>query len=121
MGMTLWKGGKQLPITQQQNRELKESGVSDMVVHGNVDLEFKIRSLLAMQGMELNYERTGKERRNQYPKPRNLDKKLKETITPFCWFSDTGRFSFFLTVFHSFTEPCLFCIMNLSAKFSDFK
>lgn len=93
MGMTLWKGGKQLPITQQQNRELKESGVSDMVVHGSVDLEVKIRSLLAMQGLELNYEQTVKERRNQYPKPRDLDKKLKETITPFCWFSDTGRYS----------------------------
>ncbi len=31
-----------------------------MVVHGSVDLEFKIRSLLAMQGLELNYEQTVK-------------------------------------------------------------
>ncbi len=93
MGMTLWKGGEQLPITQQQNRELKESGVSDMIIHGSVNLEVKIRSLFAMQGLELNYEQTVEERRNQYPKPRDLDKKLKETIAPFRWFSDTGRYS----------------------------
>lgn len=80
-------------LHQQQNRELKESGVSDMIIHGSVNLEVKIRSLFAMQGLELNYEQTVEERRNQYPKPRDLDKKLKETIAPFRWFSDTGRYS----------------------------
>lgn len=93
LGTELWKGGEKIYITQQQRRELRQSGVSDMVVHGGVGLEQKIRSLLTMRGLELNYEQIVEERRTEYPKPRDPDKKLKETISPFCWLSEDGKYS----------------------------
>ena len=98
MGTTLWKGGEQIRITQQQGRELKQSGVSKMTIHGSVGLEVKIRSLLTIRGLELNYEQIVDKRRNEYPQPRDLDKKLKETISPFRWLSNNGKYSVSLNV-----------------------
>lgn len=95
-GVKLWKGGRQIYITSQQNRELKQSGVSEMIVYDSVDLENEIRSLLARQGLELNYEQIVEARRNEYPQPRDMDKKLKETISPFRWLSEHGKYSLFL-------------------------
>lgn len=89
----LWKGGEKISISQQERKNLKESGVCDMVVYGGVGLEVKIRSLLAKQGMDLNYEQIVEERKNEYPKPRDLDKKLRETIAPFRWLSEHGKYS----------------------------
>ncbi|MDE7203892.1 MAG: hypothetical protein K2O91_18825, partial [Lachnospiraceae bacterium] len=96
MGTTLWKGGEEIHITNQQSRELKQSGVSEMIVYGSVDLEVEIRSLLARQGLELNYEQTVEARRNEFPQPRDMDKKLKETISPFRWLSERGKYSLYL-------------------------
>lgn len=89
----LWKGREKIRISQQERRDLKESGVCDMVVHGGVDLEVKIRSLLTERGMDLNYEQIVEERRNEYPKPRDVDKKLKEVLVPFRWQGERGRYS----------------------------
>lgn len=33
------------------------------------------------------------ERKNEYPKPRDVDKKLKETIAPCRWLSERGRYT----------------------------
>ena len=93
MGTELWKGGEQIGITYQQGIELEKAGVSYMVVHGSVDLEVEIRSLLAARGVELNYGQTVERRRDEYPRPRDLDKKLKEAISPFCWQSNRGSYS----------------------------
>lgn len=93
MGTILWRGGEQLRITSAQHQELRQSGVLEMVVYGSVGLEVKIRSLLAERGLELHYEEIVESRRNEYPQPRDPDKKLKETIAPFRWCSDPGCYS----------------------------
>ena len=93
LGTELWKGGEKIPITQQKRRELKQSGISEMTFYFSVTLEDRIRCLLLEQGYHLNYEQTVEERRNEFPKPRDPDKKLKESIAPFHWLSDKGRYS----------------------------
>ena len=93
MGTTLWKGGEQTRVSLEQGKMLKRSGVLDMVVHGSVGLEVQIRSLLAERGLALRYEETVEARRNEYPQPRDPDKKLKETIAPFRWLSDPGCYT----------------------------
>lgn len=96
--MTLWKGGEQINLTQQQAKEAKQSGVPYMIIYGSVELEEQIRSLLALRGWELNYEQTVEERKNEYPQPRDLDRKLKESISPFRWSSGSGEYSLCLYV-----------------------
>lgn len=39
------------------------------------------------------YEQIVEERRNEYPKPRDVDKKLKEALVPFRWQGERGRYS----------------------------
>ena len=62
--------------------ELKEAGVPDWILYDRINLEVRIRSGLEAQGIELNYEQIVDERKPEYPKPRDLDKKLKEMIAP---------------------------------------
>lgn len=89
----LWKGGEKIKITWQQREKLEQSGIHPMVIYGSVQLEREIRSLLTLQGLELNYEQIVEERRNDFPKPRDLDQKLKETISPFGWLAEPRRYS----------------------------
>lgn len=89
----LWKGGKKQFITQQQKKELYQSGILDMVMYSGVQLEQKIRSNLTMKGIELHYEQIVEERQNDYPQPRDPDRKLKETISPFCWMKEDKGYS----------------------------
>lgn len=89
----LWKGGDKFHITQQQKSEFLQSGIPFMVIHGGPALERKIRLLLSEQGVELDYEQTVEKRKNDYPQPRDIDRKLKETIFPFRWLSDCGKYS----------------------------
>lgn len=96
--MSMWRGGEQIGITRRQADALEQSGVPDMIVHGSVELEEKIRSLLAERGVELNYGQTVEGRRDGYPQPRDLDRKLKEAIAPFQWSSDSGRYSLCLHI-----------------------
>ena len=96
MGTILWKGGEQLHISLEHGKALKRSGVLDMVVHGSVGLEVKIRAMLAERGLALHYEETVEMRRNEYPQPRDRDKKLKETIAPFRWLSEPGCYTLYL-------------------------
>lgn len=96
MGTILWKGGEQLHISLQEGKALKQSGVHDMIVHGSVGLEVKIRSMLAEQGLALHYAETVEARRNEYPQPRDPDKKLKEAIAPFRWRSEPGCYTLYL-------------------------
>ncbi len=95
--LTLWKGGETIPL-RQQDKKSESSDIPYMIVYGSVGLEEKIRFLLSLRGLELNYEQTVEERRNEYPKPRDLDKKLKETIAPFQWSSENGRYSLYFSV-----------------------
>lgn len=92
----IWKGGHDVRITQQQFNELIKVGVEDTVIYGCTNIEDKIRTVLTEQGVELNYEKIVEERQNEYPKPRDMDKKLKQTIAPFRWISENGRYSFLL-------------------------
>lgn len=96
MGTILWKGGEQLPISLQEGKALKQSGVCDMTVHGSVGLEVKIRALLAERGLALRYEETVEARQSGYPQPRDPDKKLKEAIAPFRWLAEPGRYTLYL-------------------------
>lgn len=93
MGTILWKGGEQTRIPLEQGKALKKSGICNMTLYGSVELEVKIRSLLAEQGLELHYEQTVEARKNEYPEPRDPDKKLKKAISPFRWMSERGRYS----------------------------
>lgn len=119
MGAKLWKGGEQFHITCQQSSDLKQSGVSEMIVYGSVDLEVKIRSLLARQGLELNYEQTVEARRNEYPQPRDVDKKLKETLSPFQWLSEHGKYSLYLDA--GLINEDLFAKNNMSGNGYDWE
>ncbi|MCI8371191.1 MAG: hypothetical protein HFI75_02110 [Lachnospiraceae bacterium] len=92
----LWKCGKSIPITMQQREEYAKSGVLPAIIHGGVSIERDIRAWLTQQGMELNYGQTVEARRTEYPQPRDIDKKLKETIAPFRWLSERNRYSLYL-------------------------
>lgn len=93
-GSDIWKGGKKIHITPQQHKELWESGdIARPVIMGSVQIECDIRSMLAEWGVELNYEQLVEERRAGYPQPRDADKKLKETILPFRWIADNGKYT----------------------------
>ena len=73
--------------------ELEEAGIPYWVMYSRTNLEVKIRSVLEKQGVELNYEQIVDERKSEFPKPRDVDKKLKEMITPFRWLSEPGRYT----------------------------
>lgn len=96
VGLHLWQGGQQTNLSWQQDRELRQAGVRDMEVYGSVGLEVKIRALLAARGVELQYEQTVEARRNEYPQPRDPDRKLKETIAPFRWSAGRGAYALYL-------------------------
>lgn len=89
----MWKGKEKIKITKEKYIELKEAGIPYWVAHDCIDLEERIRSILKAQGIELNYEQIVDERKAEYPKPRDLDKKLKEMIAPFRWLSEQGRYT----------------------------
>ena len=89
----MWKGKKEIKITKEKCIELEEAGIPYWTMYGAVDLEVRIRSVLEAQGVQLNYEQIVDERKSEYPKPRDLDKKLKETIAPFRWLSEKGRYT----------------------------
>lgn len=48
---------------------------------------------LKNEGADLDYERIVDERKSEFPKPRDVDKKLKEMIVPFRWLSEPGRYT----------------------------
>lgn len=89
----MWKGKETINITQKKRMELKEAGVPDWIMNSRINLEDRIRSVLEAQGIELNYKQIVEERKSEYPKPRDLDKKLKEMIAPFRWMSEQGRYT----------------------------
>lgn len=89
----MWKGKEQIEITKEKRIELKEAGIPDWVMNGRIDLEIRIRFVLKARGIKLNYEQIVDERKPEYPKPRDLDKKLKETLAPFRWTSEQGRYT----------------------------
>lgn len=89
----MWKGKEEIKITEEKRIELKEAKVPYWTCHFGVELEVKIRSVLEKQGMQLNYAQVVDQRKSEYPKPRDLDKKLKETIAPFRWLSEKGRYT----------------------------
>lgn len=88
----MWKGKEEIRITKEELDELKEAGVPYWVMHDYVDLEERIRFELEKQGIALNYQQIVRDRESEYPKPRDPDKKLKETIAPFCWLSRPGQY-----------------------------
>ena len=49
--------------------------------------------VLETRGIALNYEKTVGERQSEYPKPRDMDKKLKEMLAPFRWSSGYGSYT----------------------------
>ena len=89
----MWKGKEVIKITQKEHIELKEAGVPDWILYDRINLEVRIRSVLEAQKIELNYEQIVDERKSEYPKPRDLDKKLKEMIAPFRWMSGQGEYT----------------------------
>lgn len=89
----MWKGKEKINITKEKRIELKEAGIPEWIFRTRIDLEVRIRSILEARGIELNYERIIDERKSEYPKPRDLDKKLKEMIAPFRWMSEHGRYT----------------------------
>lgn len=62
-------------------------------MNSRMDLEDRIRSVFETQGIELNYEQIMKARRSEFPKPRDLDKKLKKMIAPFRWMTEPGKYT----------------------------
>lgn len=89
----MWKGKEKLYITKEKCIELEQAGIPYWTMNGGIDIEVTIRSLLEKQGIELNYEQIVEERKSEYPMPRDFDKKLKETIAPFRWMSEHGRYT----------------------------
>lgn len=89
----MWKGKEKIDITEKKRIELKEAGIPEWIMNDRIDLEVRIRSVLKAQGIELNYEQIIDERKSEYPKPRDLDKKRKEMIAPFRWISGQGRYT----------------------------
>ena len=93
-GTSVWKGGKDIPITPQQHHELWHSGdIALPAINGPVAVECNIRQILAEQGVELDYEQTVAGRRDEYPRPRDMDKTLKETILPFRWIGENRSYT----------------------------
>lgn len=84
----MWKGKEEIPVTETERIELEEAGIPMWIMNTRVDLEARIRSILEAQGTELNYER-----KSEYPKPADPDKKLKEMIAPFRWMSGERRYT----------------------------
>lgn len=89
----MWKGKKEINITEEKRIKLKEAGVPYWTMHFGRDLEVRIRSVLEAQGIKLNYEQIVEQRKSEYPKPRDLDKKLKEMIAPFRWSSEQRKYT----------------------------
>lgn len=89
----MWKGKEKINITKEKRIELQEAGVPMWIFHSRIDLEVRIRSVLETRGIELNYEQIVDERKSEYPKPRDMDKNLKEMIAPFRWLSEQGRYT----------------------------
>ncbi len=88
------KGGVKIPISSEQYHELFRSGdIPRPCIMGSVSVECDIRRILTEQGMELNYEQTVEERREGYPKPRDMDRKLKEELLPFRWTGKPGTYT----------------------------
>lgn len=74
----LWKGGEQIRVTREQREKLEQSGIHSMVPYTAVQLEQKIRALLTLQGLGLQYEQVVQARRNDFPKPRNGNKQYNK-------------------------------------------
>lgn len=91
-----WKGGENIKVTTSKWKELECSGIPTMSIYGGMIVEMKIRKVLSLRGLELHYERLVEQRKYDYPKPRDIDRKLKETIQPFKWSSEHGRYTLFL-------------------------
>ena len=89
----MWKGKETIKITEKQCVELEEAGIPYWVMYSRTDYEVKIRSVLEERGADLNYEQIVEERKSEFPKPRDVDKKLKEMIVPFRWFSEPGKYT----------------------------
>lgn len=89
----IWMGGKEIRISKEQYDAAREAeNPPIMAIYGAVQIEMQIRKTLSERGMELGYERIVEERKAEYPQPRDMDKKLKETIAPFQWISDSGKY-----------------------------
>jgi len=89
----MWKGNEQITITKKEKIELEKAGVPYWIMHDYMDLEERIRLELKEQGIELYYEQIIDERKSEFPKQRDPDKKLKEMIAPFRWLSMYGKYS----------------------------
>lgn len=89
----MWKGKETINITKKQCIELEEAGMPYWIMHSRTDLEVEIRSALEEREADLDYERIVDERKSEFPKPRDVDKKLKEMIVPFRWLSEPGRYT----------------------------
>lgn len=89
----MWKGEETIRISEKEYTELKEAGVPDWVMNSRIDLEERIRLALEARGIALHYEQVVKERKDEFPKPRDPDRKLKEAISPFRWISGQGRYT----------------------------
>ncbi|MDE6949854.1 MAG: hypothetical protein K2P64_02900 [Lachnospiraceae bacterium] len=89
----MWKGKETLKITKKQCIVLEEAGIPYWIMHSRTDMEVEIRLVLEEQGVELNYEQIVNERKSEFPRPRDVDKKLKEMIVPFRWMSEPGRYT----------------------------
>lgn len=90
----IWRGGSSTHISQGQYTELFKAGdISRPTINGPVGIECDIRRVLAEQGIDLHYEQIVEERRAGYPQPRDMDKKLKETIAPFRWMAAGGTYT----------------------------
>lgn len=89
----MWKGKETINITKKQCIELEEAGIPYWIMHSRTDLEVEIRSALEERGADLDYGRIVDERKSEFPKPRDVDKKLKEMIVPFRWLSEPGRYT----------------------------
>lgn len=72
---------------------MKEAGIPYWTMHSRTDFEVKIRSVLEKRGIDLNYEQIVDGRKSEFPKPKDVDKKLKETLVPFSWISEPGKYT----------------------------
>jgi len=89
----IWKAGKEIRISKEQyDAAWKNGNPPSMAIYGAVQMELKIRKTLREQGIELNYEKIVEERKSEYPQPRDIDKKIKEMISPFRWLSDSEAY-----------------------------
>jgi len=89
----MWKGKDTVPITKRQRAELEAAGVPYWTFYDRTEVEERVRDLLEARGIQLHYGQAIEERRAGFPKPRDLDKKLKEAIAPFRWLSGHGSYT----------------------------